>query len=86
MQTEDGVKGAKVARDKAKQDFDRATALFQKQSLTKTDMEGATAQLDSAGIARTLADAKTLMPLAKSSWGLISAANPAAAVVWGANA
>ncbi len=47
-QTEDGRKQAQVARDKAKLDFDRATALFKLQSLTKSDMDGATAQLDAA--------------------------------------
>jgi RND family efflux transporter MFP subunit len=47
-QTEDGRKQAQVGLDKAKLDFDRATALFKTQSLTKTDMDNATAQLNNA--------------------------------------
>lgn len=47
-QTDDGRRQALAARDKAKLDFDRATALFKTQSLTKSDMDGATAQLDAS--------------------------------------
>lgn len=48
LQTEHGVKTAQVGRDKAKLDFDRASALFRTQSLTKSDYDGARAQLDAA--------------------------------------
>ncbi|MGA2538369.1 MAG: efflux RND transporter periplasmic adaptor subunit [Terracidiphilus sp.] len=39
---------AQVGVDKAKLDYDRADELFKKQSLTKSDMDGAKAQLDNA--------------------------------------
>ena len=39
---------AQAGVDKAKLDYDRADALFKKQSLTKSDMDGAKAQLDNA--------------------------------------
>ena len=47
-QTDFGRKQAQVGLDKAKLDFDRATALFKTQSLTKSDMDNATAQLNNA--------------------------------------
>jgi multidrug efflux system membrane fusion protein len=62
-QVEDGIRGATVARDKAKLDFDRATALYAKQSLTKIDMDGARAQLD--GAQAQLDGAQAQMPLAR---------------------
>ncbi|MGA2848889.1 MAG: efflux RND transporter periplasmic adaptor subunit [Terracidiphilus sp.] len=39
---------AQAGLDKAKLDYDRADTLFKKQSLTKSDMDGAKAQLDNA--------------------------------------
>jgi len=45
-QSEEAVRGARALRDKAKLDWDRASTLFGKQSLTKTDYDAARAQLD----------------------------------------
>jgi RND family efflux transporter MFP subunit len=42
------LKAAEAARDKARLDFDRASNLFNKQSLTKPELEGAKAVLDTA--------------------------------------
>jgi multidrug efflux system membrane fusion protein len=64
QQTEEGVKQAQVGVTKAKQDYDRADALFQKQSLTKSDMEGAKAQLDNANA--VLGGAQAQLPLARA--------------------
>jgi RND family efflux transporter MFP subunit len=47
-QTEYGKRQAEASRDKAKLDYDRASALFKLQSVTKSDLDGATAQLNSA--------------------------------------
>ncbi len=63
-QTEEGVRSAEVTRDKAKQDFERATALFQTQSLTKSDMDAATAQL--RGAEAMLDGTKAQLPLAQA--------------------
>jgi multidrug efflux system membrane fusion protein len=54
---------AQAGVEKAKLDYDRADELFKKQSLTKTDMDGAKAQLDNAqamldGAKATVADAE----------------------------
>jgi len=76
-QTEEGVRGAKAGLDKAKGDFDRATALFAKESLTKSDMDGATAQLK--GAQANYDGALTQLPLAKAriagAQGLVDEAN-----------
>ena len=61
-QTQQGVKQAQVGVDKAKLDYDRADGLFKKQSLTKSDMDGAKAQLDNAQA--VLDGAKAQLPLA----------------------
>jgi multidrug efflux system membrane fusion protein len=45
-QSEEAVRGAKALRDKAQLDWGRASTLFNKQSLTKTDYDAARAQLD----------------------------------------
>jgi len=45
-QGQEAVKGATALRDKAKLDWDRANNLYQKQSLTKPDLDAARAQLD----------------------------------------
>ncbi len=50
---------AQVAAEKAKLDFDRASALFTSQSLTKPDYESAKAQLDSSSA--TLEGARALL-------------------------
>lgn len=43
-----GLKAAEVGRDKARMDYDRANNLFNKQSLTKPEVEGAKAAFDAA--------------------------------------
>jgi len=45
-QSEEAVKGSQALHDKAKLDWERATNLFNKQSLTKPDYDAARAQLD----------------------------------------
>ncbi|HWE51252.1 MAG TPA: efflux RND transporter periplasmic adaptor subunit [Bryobacteraceae bacterium] len=45
-QSEEAVKGTRALRDKAQLDWARANTLYQKQSLTKPDYDGARAQLD----------------------------------------
>lgn len=45
-QTEEAVKGSRALRDKAQLDWERASNLFAKQSLTKPDYDAARAQLD----------------------------------------
>ena len=47
-QTESQQSQAQAGVDKAKLDYERADTLFKKQSLTKSDMDGAKAQLDNA--------------------------------------
>jgi multidrug efflux system membrane fusion protein len=47
-QAESQLHQAQAGVEKAKLDYDRADALFKKQSLTKSDMDGAKAQLDNA--------------------------------------
>jgi RND family efflux transporter MFP subunit len=64
-QTEDGRKQALAGRDKAKQDYDRASALFKTQSLTKSDMDGATAQLNAAQAALDGTEAQLVLARAR---------------------
>jgi multidrug efflux system membrane fusion protein len=64
QQTQDGVRQAQVGVDKAKLDYARADTLFKKQSLTKSDMDGAKAQLDNAEA--VLDGAKAQLPLAQA--------------------
>jgi RND family efflux transporter MFP subunit len=76
-QTEEGVKQAQVGVDKAKLDYDRADNLFKKTSLTKSDMDGAKAQLDNANA--VLGGAQAQLPLARAriagAQGLVDEAN-----------
>ena len=64
VQTEEGVRGAKAGRDKAQGDLARATALFNKESLTKSDFDAATAQFN--GTQANYDGALSQLPLAKA--------------------
>jgi len=59
------LRGADVARTKAKLDFERAGNLFQSRSLTKPDLDGAQAQLDGAQAAYEAAQAQIKLVEAK---------------------